>query len=1144
LGELGELRLVNYGSKIPAILKPPGFTFVSYLKRLDREAIGLTRLKMQINSLLIAPCPMLPPWKSLKRTVTQQIQRLPLQVVLVVPFVLQTAVAVGLTGWLSMRNGERAVNDVAYQLRNEVTERIRDRLHTYLETPRQINQINAKAIELGALDIENSRQLEEHLWIQINGFDSSITAIYLGQANGEFSGIGRQGADGVVLEYGIAGAETGNRFFSYSLDKASGERLENPIIGDPYDPRVRPWYQAAIAADGPVWSEIYADFLEARLKITASQPAYDLQGNILGVVGVDLVLAQISTFLETLKIGQFGQSFILDQSGGLIAASKPENLYVGTEENLQQLSVLDSDTVQVRKAARYLLNHFGSFQAIHGSHHLEFSLDGERQFVQVTPLNRFGLDWLIVVVVPEAEFMQQIHANTRTTILLCMGTLVVAIAFGILTSRWIVRPILQMSQSAQKLAQGDWEQTFPVDRRDELGVLARAFNQMAGQLRLSFATLEQRNQELEARVMARTADLQSVNQELSHKVGALQKTEMALVKALRNLRDSEERYRRIVENASDLITTTSLDDDFLYVSPNVTQILGYTPEQLVGTSWNTLIHPTDLETLDQVFMELIQSHDCRTSPTYRIRHQNGEWRWHSSTVAAVSDESGNILYYVGISRDVSDRIEAEETLRQAKEAAEIANQAKSEFLANMSHELRTPLNGILGYVQVLFRQEQLTPHQNHALRVIQQSGEHLLTLINDILDLSKIEARKMELHLSEFHLPNLLNSLSHLFQMRAEQKGITFRFEAMSPLPTYVRGDEQRLRQVLINLLGNAVKFTNQGSVVLRVGRLQEQQTHHPKARQTENRLRFAVIDTGCGIESDRLEAIFLPFQQANNHLQHSGGTGLGLSISLRLTEMMGSRLQVESRPGQGSTFWFDLYLEEVETPPVMGLEGDRQILRLNGSPRRILVVDDHPENRHFLVHVLESLGFEVQEASSGEDCLTLAQTFQPDAILVDLFMPKMDGFETTKRLRQSPNSQDLVIIATSASAFEQDRQRSFAAGCTDFLPKPIQIRELLAQLQHHLNLEWLYADAVTANPAHPPTTAAPDQLLAPPADLLVPLETLTRIGDIQGILHQASLLEAQSDRWKPFADEIRHLATSFQIKKLQSFVEKCRQPE
>lgn len=465
--------------------------------------------------------------------------------------------------------------------------------------------------------------------------------------------------------------------------------------------------------------------------------------------------------------------------------------------------------------------------------------------------------------------------------------------------------------------------------------------------------------------------------------------------------------------------------------------------------------------------------------------------------------------------------------QRAEEAAQTANRAKSEFLANMSHELRTPLNGILGYTQIFKKDKALTAQQKNGIDIIHQCGEHLLTLINDILDLSKIEARKMELYPKEFHFPVFLESIAEMCRIHAEQKGVALIYKT-SPLPRVIRADEKRLRQILINLLSNAVKFTEKGSITFKVG-------------YQEEKLRFQVEDTGIGIAQEQLEEIFLPFQQVGEESRKTEGTGLGLAISRQLVQMMGGELKVKSTLGKGSVFWLDLDLPEVlRETDVKSLDQDN-IIGFIGWKRKVLVVDDKWANRCVLVNLLQPLGFEILEATDGLDGLNKAREFKPDVILMDLVMSVMDGFEATRRLRMLPDFKEVVVIAVSASVFEWDRQQSREVGCDDFLAKPIQKAELLERLQIHLGLEWVYEEQHSKVQLRSEDAELRTQVsfVAPPAEELAVLLDLAMRGDLRGITQRAALLEELDERWVPFASHLRQLAKGFKGKQILEFLKK-----
>ncbi|HBL60618.1 MAG TPA: hypothetical protein DDZ80_19830, partial [Cyanobacteria bacterium UBA8803] len=548
---------------------------------------------------------------------------------------------------------------------------------------------------------------------------------------------------------------------------------------------------------------------------------------------------------------------------------------------------------------------------------------------------------------------------------------------------------------------------------------------------------------------------------------------------------------------------------------------------------------------------LLLAHHC-TAPR--------QWQsWEIDFLSSLATQIGIALkqsqLYFQLETQLTELKQTQAELQQAKEAAEIANLAKSEFLATMSHELRTPLNGILGYAQLLKTHTNLTHKQQESLNIIHQCGEHLLTLINDILDLSKIEAQKLELVNREFNLPHLLKNLAHIFQLRARQKGIAFSYDVLSPLPEGVIADEKRLRQVLLNLLANAIKFTDRGGVTFKVSSVTDLVMDVTDARDDLSRtdkvavaiaklsatsvvrVRFQIEDTGIGIESSQLAEIFLPFHQVSDRPHAVEGTGLGLAISQKLVELMGGCIQVRSTLGEGSVFWFDLALPVVSGYYEPHLSRQRRLVGFKGDQRQVLIVDDNQINRSLLRDILEPLGLEIFEAVNGEDCLHKVKEVHPDLILMDLLMPVLDGWETTRRLRQLPQFDDVVVIALSANVFETTKQESLAAGCQAFLSKPVESQQLLELLMAHLGMEGIYEEGLHSTEVKLQPYSAP--IIPPPPSEMAKLLQLVEMGDIQGIIDQAENLEKLDHKLIPFATQMRQLARGFKLKQIEEIIAK-----
>lgn len=402
-----------------------------------------------------------------------------------------------------------------------------------------------------------------------------------------------------------------------------------------------------------------------------------------------------------------------------------------------------------------------------------------------------------------------------------------------------------------------------------------------------------------------------------------------------------------------------------------------------------------------------------------------------------------------LAMEISQRQKVEQELKVAKEAAESANRAKSTFLANMSHELRTPLTAILGYSHLLQRSKNLSELVKNKINIISRSGDHLRELINDVLEVSQIEAGRLELHPAPFNLTQLLNDLEAMFAIRVEEKHLQLRITRATNIPGNVIGDQAKLKQVLINLLSNAVKFTDQGKIELSTRRSQKR----------SEELLFEVKDSGIGILPEEMEKLFQPFEQAMEG-RARGGTGLGLLISKEYVRLMGGELLASSTPGAGSCFSFNCLLEACALPPATTSAGTRQIVALvpGSQGKKLLVVDDQPSNREIICQLLEPIGFKTVQASDGQDALSKLATDHYDLVLMDLLMPVLDGYRATEQFKATVKGQQTPVIVISANVFEDEQNRLTIAGADAYLRKPIEIEELFTTIGKLLDVEYVYA--------------------------------------------------------------------------------------
>ncbi|SFU87035.1 ATP-binding protein [Pseudoduganella namucuonensis] len=697
--------------------------------------------------------------------------------------------------------------------------------------------------------------------------------------------------------------------------------------------------------------------------------------------------------------------------------------------------------------------------------------------------------------------------QTVTGILAAAGlTMALSIAIGVFWLGRIVNPILRLTAAVKDISRrrqataamdgqnpADYLRPLAIEAGDEIGDLGAAFNVMIAEHRQAFETLE-------LRVQARTAELRQ-----------------------------QTRYLRALIDTLPLVAwIKDADGNYLAANQATADACGRGTDEMVGLS--------DFDLWPRALALQYRADDADVMASGRpktveeaLSTPNGTY-WIETFKGPVLDEDGTVLGTVGAARDISERKAAEAARDAALHQATRLARLRSEFIAQMSHELRTPLNAILGYAQILRRDRRLTEQQANGLATIQESGQHLLALINDILDLSRIESEKLELSLAEVNLPGFLQVVADIIRVKADEKGLLFTYDGAA-LPPSVRLDSKRLRQILLNLLGNAVKFTDRGEVVLRVRR------GAPTSDDATARLRFEVRDSGIGMDAEQRSRLFQPFEQVSAPERREGGAGLGLVISRQLVRLMGGEITVESEPGRGSLFWFELTL------PCGPGRARPSRERLNatgyeGARRKVLVVDDMRQNRAMLVDLLTMLGFDTTEAANGLDALGVAARVEPDLIMMDLMMPVMDGLETTRRIRLLPGTLARVpIVIVTASASQGDEANSLAAGASAFVAKPIEQEVLLRTLEAQLGLRWVYEAAPAPEDEEDGEEPEPPPL--PPPEEMAVLHRLALTGNMRKIRQHADHLKQLDPRYAWLARRLHSLAANYQSKAIVALVER-----
>ncbi|MDM9383032.1 ATP-binding protein [Chlorogloeopsis sp. ULAP01] len=763
----------------------------------------------------------------LKRICSKFYNKLPLATILFTSFTLQICGAVGLVGFVSFRNGQETIREFASHLENEVCDHVEQYLDRYLKLPQQINQINLDAIQLGLLDVADLKTTGHYFWKQMQVFD--VGYISFSNSKWEFVGVERLERDKFIIQQTFASVSK-TRFFkqvTYITDRHENcVKLPATVKVNSLTKEVL--YANSVKAGKSVWSKNYQWKNKPVLSISNNYPVYDSNSKLIGVLEANINFSQIDKFLGQLKLARSGVIIILEWNG-LIVASSGES-YPMIENQPKYFSTFNSKDSLIQQTKQYLIQQYSSFNFFIEQKKLISSSKQANCYVYVKPwYSEIGLDLLIVVVIPENEFTEKIQANIRTTDLVCIVSFLIFTLFSIFTTRWIFNQILLLNKSTKKLAEGKWNENVKINGFKELAEVAKSVNGMVKQLHKYFTKLRAKNTELKV-----------LNKVFSK---------------------SESRLTQFLEAIPMGVIIVEASGKISYINEVVKQIFGQSVVYAATIEEIIQVHQVYLARTDQLYPSdrlpvLRAMHGENVTVDYMEIRYSDKIICLEASGKVIYDKFGKIIFAIATFVDISQRkqtqkllaeynptlktpikkrtsellqiikqlqtsqkelIKSQEIAKQGQKVAEQANQAKSQFLANMSHELRTPLNAILGFTQMMSYDKTLTVENQQNLAIVNSAGEHLLHVINDILEISKIEAGKTTLNLSSFDLILLLENLKQTLGLRATAKGLKLVFEYAPNLPRYIKTDSHKLRQVLLNLLGNAIKFTDIGSVKLRV---------------------------------------------------------------------------------------------------------------------------------------------------------------------------------------------------------------------------------------------------------------------------------------------------------------------------------------
>jgi PAS domain S-box-containing protein len=933
-----------------------------------------------------------------------------------------------------------SINETIVKLEDDASNHLLSKVEAYVSLPLNMNKLNHFYIENDILDFLNNTESERYFASIITSAPEDIYSVSYGTENGDYYGARRNADSDIELYRSDASTNNHSFYFSLTEDLTAGDFIED--YGK-FDPRTRDWYKIAKEQGKPVFSPLYKHFIKDDLMLTAAYPIYSKSGGIKGVLGTHITLSNLNETLKSFVEYKITNVYIIDKNTGELVANSnlDSNFTTLSDGNIRRTKIEEIEDRAIIQA----------YQEYRETESLNYTLKTaqDKFHVTIVEYTNSGLEWLIINSIPESLFTEQYNKNILIAAIFTILVLLVSIFISVKSANTILKPIYHLVGIAKKLSNGELSYRATIFRNDEIGELADTFNHMAEEINSYINSLE-------VKVSERTAELENVNREL---------------------KKSEEDIHLLLDSTTEGILGLDLNENFIFCNESCLRILGYKhPDELMGKNLHYLIH-YQKEDGTPIPLSKCQLYHALLKGARMYTGEEVLWRADGTYFPAdiysyPQYRDGELIGAVITFIDITERKSAQLELIAAKEQAEAANLSKSQFLANMSHEIRTPMNGLIGFLHLLMSSP-LTADQLDYVKTIQTSTDSLMAIINDLLDISKIEAGRMELEQISFDLASITNTAVFLFDAKARAKGLNLEVNLHSSIPRYVIGDPTKLRQIISNLVSNAIKFTEKGSVTIDV-------SVNSETVNTVN-LSYTITDTGIGISEDEVGKLFLPFSQADaSSTRKYGGTGLGLVICKKLIEMMEGEISVSSKKGIGSVFQFNIILlkqNEVVPTEINGINVDvateiglisditnpakvTLMQDYSNCRIRILLVEDNEVNIKYFIKLLQKKGLTCDLAVNGEEAVKAYERTFYDIIFMDCQMPIMDGYEATRRIRTlEGNPRRTVIIALTAYAMKDDKQKCLASGMDDFMNKPINLVQFNLILQKYINNNSNHSD-------------------------------------------------------------------------------------